>query len=157
MGSSVFDWTKIEAKPTPTGSVRSFFKAPTATLDELECHVTTLNPGTASHPAHKHANEELIIVREGTVEVLVNGELKRVGPGSGCLQRFQRHAQSAQRGRCPGGLPRHQLVFARNEAQNHRSQLNDDSSRAAINVHCFRAEEADQRLAAFLRKFHGQA
>jgi len=82
MGSSAFDWTKIVATPTETGSVRKFFQAPTATLDELECHVTTLNPGVASHPAHKHANEELVIIREGTVEVLVNGELKRVGPGS---------------------------------------------------------------------------
>lgn len=82
MGASAFDWNTIEAKPTDTGSVRKFFQAPTATLDELECHVTTLNPGVASHPAHKHANEELVIIREGTVEVLVNGELKRVGPGS---------------------------------------------------------------------------
>jgi XRE family transcriptional regulator, regulator of sulfur utilization len=82
MGSSAFDWNKITATPTETGSVRKFFQAPTATLDELECHVTTLNPGVASHPAHNHANEELVIIREGTVEVLVNGELKRVGPGS---------------------------------------------------------------------------
>jgi XRE family transcriptional regulator, regulator of sulfur utilization len=82
MGSSAFEWKTIENKPTETGSVRKFFQAPTATLDELECHVTTLNPGVASHPAHKHANEELVIIKEGTVEVLVNGELKRVGPGS---------------------------------------------------------------------------
>ncbi len=82
MGSGVFDWNSIPVKQTPVGSVRSFFKAPTATLDELEVHVTTLNPGLASHPPHKHPNEELVIVREGTVEALVNGEWKRVGPGS---------------------------------------------------------------------------
>lgn len=82
MGSAVFDWNAIPAKPTEVGSVRSFFKARTATLDELEIHVTTLDPGKASHPPHKHPNEELIIVKQGTVEVLVNGEWKRVGPGS---------------------------------------------------------------------------
>jgi mannose-6-phosphate isomerase-like protein (cupin superfamily) len=82
MGSSAFDWNSIEVKTNATGSVRKFFQSPTATLDELECHVTTLNPGQMPHPAHKHANEELVIIREGTVEVLVNGELKRVGPGS---------------------------------------------------------------------------
>jgi len=82
MGSSVFDWNDVSAKPTNVGSVRSFFKSPTATLDELELHVTTLNPGQASHPPHQHANEELVIVKEGTVEALVNGEWKRVGPGS---------------------------------------------------------------------------
>jgi mannose-6-phosphate isomerase-like protein (cupin superfamily) len=82
MQSSVFDWNAISAKPTAVGSVRQFFRSPTATLDELECHVTTLNSGAQSHPPHKHPNEELVIVREGTVEVLMNGEWKRVGPGS---------------------------------------------------------------------------
>jgi quercetin dioxygenase-like cupin family protein len=45
-------------------------------------HVTTLNPGQAPHPPHQHANEELIIVKEGTVEFLLNGEWKKAGPGS---------------------------------------------------------------------------
>jgi mannose-6-phosphate isomerase-like protein (cupin superfamily) len=80
--SAVFDWNAIPAKQTEVGSVRSFFKAPTATLNELELHVTTLNPGLASHPPHHHANEELIIVKEGTVETLSHGEWKRLGPGS---------------------------------------------------------------------------
>ena len=82
MGSSVFDWNAIEAKPSKTGSVRSFFRAPTATLDELECHATTLNPGEAAHAPHQHPDEELIIVKEGTLEANLNGQLKRVGPGS---------------------------------------------------------------------------
>jgi quercetin dioxygenase-like cupin family protein len=86
MGSSVFDWTAIPAKKTPIGESRKFFRAPTATLDELECHVTTLNPGEMAHPPHQHPDEELIIIKEGTVEALVNGELKRVGPGSVIFQ-----------------------------------------------------------------------
>jgi quercetin dioxygenase-like cupin family protein len=45
-------------------------------------HVTTLPAGEMSHAAHKHPNEELVIVKEGTVEVLVDGQLQRVGPGS---------------------------------------------------------------------------
>jgi quercetin dioxygenase-like cupin family protein len=86
MGSSIFDWNSMEAKPTKVGSTRKFFQAPTATLDELECHVTTLNPGETPHPPHKHPDEELIIVKEGTVESLVNGQIKRVGPGSVIFQ-----------------------------------------------------------------------
>jgi XRE family transcriptional regulator, regulator of sulfur utilization len=86
MGSSIFDWNSIEAKPTKVGSTRKFFQAPTATLDELECHVTTLNPGETPHPPHKHPDEELIIIKEGTVESLVNGQIKRVGPGSVIFQ-----------------------------------------------------------------------
>ena len=86
MGSSIFDWTTIEVKPSKVGSTRKFFQAPTATLDELECHVTTLNPGETPHPPHKHPDEELMIVKEGTVESLVNGQMKRVGPGSVIFQ-----------------------------------------------------------------------
>ncbi len=82
MQSTAFDWNAIAVKQTDVGSVRQFFRSPTATLDELECHVTTLKPGMQSHAPHKHANEELVIIREGTVEVLVNGEWKKVGPGS---------------------------------------------------------------------------
>lgn len=86
MGSSAFDWNSIEAQPTKIGSTRKFFQAPTATLDELECHVTTLNPGETPHAPHKHPDEEVIIIKEGTVESLVNGETRRLGPGSVIFQ-----------------------------------------------------------------------
>jgi XRE family transcriptional regulator, regulator of sulfur utilization len=82
MGSRVFDWNAMVDKPNKTGSVRTVCSAPTATLENLEIHISTLNPGLMSHPPHKHPNEELIIVRQGTVETLSNGVWIRVGPGS---------------------------------------------------------------------------
>jgi quercetin dioxygenase-like cupin family protein len=82
MGSRVVDWNSIPAKATKYGSVRSFFSSPTATLENLELHVTTLNPGQSPHQPHHHPNEELIIIRQGTVETLSNGKWQRVGPGS---------------------------------------------------------------------------
>ena len=45
-------------------------------------HVTTLNPGQTSHAPHQHPNEELLIVKEGTVEAFVSGEWKKLGVGS---------------------------------------------------------------------------
>jgi quercetin dioxygenase-like cupin family protein len=86
MNSTAFEWNSIEAKPTKTGFTRKFFESPTTTLDLLECHVTTLNPGETSHPPHQHPQEEIFILKEGTVETLVNGEWKRVGPGSVVFQ-----------------------------------------------------------------------
>ena len=80
--STVFDWNKLEAKPTQVGVRRDVMRAPTPTLDELEMHITTLNPGQVSHPPHQHVEEELLIVREGTVETLQNGKASRLGPGS---------------------------------------------------------------------------
>ena len=50
LGSAVFDWNSVTAKPTEVGAVRSFFKVRTPTLEQLEVHVTTLNPGKSPHP-----------------------------------------------------------------------------------------------------------
>jgi quercetin dioxygenase-like cupin family protein len=82
IGESVYDWSKLPVQKTAIGESRAIVKGPTATLEELEMHATTLNPGQASHPPHKHPNEELVILDKGTVEALVNGEWKRLGPGS---------------------------------------------------------------------------
>ena len=86
MDSSVFDWNAMVAQPTKAGAVRRVVQAPTATLDELEIHITTLEPGASPHPPHKHPDEELLVVKEGQVESLVNGQLRRVGPGSVVFQ-----------------------------------------------------------------------
>ena len=80
--STAYDWNAMSVRKTAVGESRQVLRSPTATLDELELHVTTLNPGQTSHAPHQHPNEELIIVREGTVEVLVQGQWTRLGPGS---------------------------------------------------------------------------
>ena len=82
LNSAVFDWTKLAVNPTKVGEIRPFFDTATRTLARLESHVTTLNPGEISHQAHAHADEELIIVRDGTVEATINGIAHVAGPGS---------------------------------------------------------------------------
>jgi quercetin dioxygenase-like cupin family protein len=81
MGSRAITWESLRPEPTKVGEVRHVFQEPTATLDELEMHVTTLNPGLESHPPHQHPDEELLIVKDGTVESLVAGKSERLGPG----------------------------------------------------------------------------
>jgi len=81
MHSRVFDSLKIKPELTKAGERREVFDAPTATLERFESHVTTLNPGQALHPPHKHVEEELMIVREGTVETTLNGQATRVEAG----------------------------------------------------------------------------
>ena len=82
MMSAVFEWAKLEAKPTPVGERREIFDAPTATLERLRCHATTVRVGEASHAAHRHPEEELIFVKEGTLEVSIEGKVQTAGPGS---------------------------------------------------------------------------
>jgi XRE family transcriptional regulator, regulator of sulfur utilization len=82
MRSTVFDWSGIEVKQTKTGVRRDIFDSPTATLDRLESHVTTINAGETPHAPHQHPEEELIVVKEGMIEAMQNGVTRRVGPGS---------------------------------------------------------------------------
>jgi quercetin dioxygenase-like cupin family protein len=82
MKSTVIDWTKLEVKTTKTGERRELFDGPTVTFNNLEGHVTTLKPGEVPHAAHRHPDEEMIIIKEGTLEVTINGETKRAGAGS---------------------------------------------------------------------------
>ena len=80
--SALWDWSALTASPTGVGQYRQIFRGPTVTLDELEIHATTLNPGQSSHAPHKHPNEELVILASGTLEATSNGKVQRLGPGS---------------------------------------------------------------------------
>jgi quercetin dioxygenase-like cupin family protein len=82
LDSTAWKWQDMQAKKTDVGELRSVVRQPTRTLDELEMHITTLNPRTASHPPHTHPNEEMVIVKEGTLQAHVNGKEIVVGPGS---------------------------------------------------------------------------
>ena len=86
MGSTAVDWNAMTARKTRVGEVRQVFQAPTATLDELELHITTLQPGESPHEPHQHPDEEVIIIREGLVETLLGTRTQRVGPGSVIFQ-----------------------------------------------------------------------
>lgn len=72
--STAWQWNDLVAKKTDVGELRSVVRQPTRTLDELEMHITTLNPHTTSHPPHTHPNEEMVILKEGTLQAHVNGK-----------------------------------------------------------------------------------
>jgi quercetin dioxygenase-like cupin family protein len=81
-GSSFFDWDSLAGKPTGIGYYRPVVDATIPTMERFEMHVTTLNPGMISHLPHHHPQEELILVKEGTLESSINGHKDRVGAGS---------------------------------------------------------------------------
>src|SRR5688572_23499674 len=74
IGSSIFKWEDLQVRTTPNGERRDVANNPTPTLAVFECHITTLNPGRASHEPHRHPQEELILVKDGTLEVHINGQ-----------------------------------------------------------------------------------
>ncbi|MGH8336984.1 MAG: cupin domain-containing protein, partial [Gammaproteobacteria bacterium] len=61
---------------------KTVFNGPTATLLNFESHITTVNPRQSAHTPHSHPHEELLVVKEGTLEVTINGKTERAGPGA---------------------------------------------------------------------------
>ena len=80
--STAWKWEDIAVRDTDVGQYRHVTRQSTRTLEELEMHITTLKPRTSSHAPHTHPNEEMVIVKEGTLQAHVNGQEIVVGPGS---------------------------------------------------------------------------
>lgn len=80
--SEVYEWEKMTPTTLPTGVRRMVLDGTTTTLDKLHCHISTLNPGEQSNPPTKHLQEEIVIVKEGTLEANWDGHSKTGGPGS---------------------------------------------------------------------------
>jgi XRE family transcriptional regulator, regulator of sulfur utilization len=80
--SRVYTWESHPVEKTASGERRAIFDSVTATVDRLETHITTVNPGTGSHAAHRHPDEELVFVREGVIEATINGVATKASAGS---------------------------------------------------------------------------
>lgn len=81
MRSRIFQWREMKVETTKTGERRALFDAPTATLARFESHITTLNPGEVPHAPHRHPEEEMMILKEGALEVIQNDTTNRVEAG----------------------------------------------------------------------------
>jgi XRE family transcriptional regulator, regulator of sulfur utilization len=82
MESTVFDWNQVKVDSAAYGAKRQIFDGHTALLDHFECHASTLNPGQSTHPPRRQPDEELVIVKEGTIEAELNDQPRKVEAGS---------------------------------------------------------------------------
>jgi len=73
-----------DIKPARNGALvsRQMLKGATHTGFPLDLHESELAAGDAPHAAHHHVHEELLLIREGTLEVTIEGKVTRLGPGS---------------------------------------------------------------------------
>lgn len=82
--SKVYPFDAMTAKTNPENHMqtRSLFNGITQTGCPIAMHISTLPPGEMPHPPHHHVNEEILMIKEGTVESTIAGQTTRVGPGS---------------------------------------------------------------------------
>ena len=92
---------------------RAVLRGKTHTGFALEAHETELAPGQMPHAAHSHKHEEMIYIRQGTMEVTIAGKTQRLGPGSVAFV-----ASGEEHGwKNVGATQAHYLVVALNPAQ----------------------------------------
>jgi quercetin dioxygenase-like cupin family protein len=81
--SKTYSWESMTPKKDPKNGmeIRSVFKGQNHTGCGIGLHISSLPPGQAPHPPHHHVHEEMMLVREGTLECTVSGATTRIGPG----------------------------------------------------------------------------
>lgn len=80
--SKFFVYEDLPVSPQGGGKQRPFFDGKADAGVAISLHETELPPGGAPHPPHHHVHDEIVVVREGVLEVTISGQSKRLGPGS---------------------------------------------------------------------------
>jgi mannose-6-phosphate isomerase-like protein (cupin superfamily) len=79
--SAEYPFDQLAVQILDHAEMRRVLKGKLATGEALEVHETMLPPGGAPHAPHHHVHSEMWLIREGTVELTVNGVNYRLGPG----------------------------------------------------------------------------
>ena len=80
--SKAYSFEELTARQTATIKSYQILTGDTHSGYRLDLHESELPGGMAPHPPHRHLHEELLFVREGEMEVTLNGHTTRLGPGS---------------------------------------------------------------------------
>lgn len=80
--SKAYPFEDLPVRASGENKSRHVFGGRTHTGFLVELHETDLAPGGAPHPPHHHDHEEIFMMREGTIEVTIEGKTSRIGPGS---------------------------------------------------------------------------
>ena len=80
--SKCYRYEDLPVRESGQNRSRAILNGKTRTAFGVELHETELAPGLAPHAPHHHVHEEMILIREGTLEVTIATETIRLGPGS---------------------------------------------------------------------------
>jgi quercetin dioxygenase-like cupin family protein len=82
LDTKVYHDKQIAYKGDEKHKGREFFNGKTHTGYHLQMHETIIGPGLQTHAPHKHENEEIVIVMEGTLEMTNEGKSEVAETGS---------------------------------------------------------------------------
>ena len=80
--SGLFSHDTLEVRASGSTEIRQMLTGATHSGYRVDLHETALAAGQMPHAAHHHVHEEMLLIREGTLEVTVKDRTQRLGPGS---------------------------------------------------------------------------
>ena len=80
--SRTYAYDDLPVKKNGPNSSRAILNGNTHEGSKIEMHMTEIAPGMAPHPAHHHAHDEMVIIRQGTLAVMINGKTTVLSAGS---------------------------------------------------------------------------
>jgi len=80
--SSTFRFEDLPVRKNGSMVLRQILKGSTHTGFLVDLHESDLAPGQMPHPPHQHVHEEVLLIREGQIEITVNGKTSQLDPGS---------------------------------------------------------------------------
>ena len=79
--SATYPLENMPVQNADHAQIRKIVSGKLATGEHIEAHETTLPPNGYPHPPHHHLHSEMWLIREGTVELTINGTIHRLGAG----------------------------------------------------------------------------
>ena len=80
--SKIYNFDEMPVRQTGSLSYRGILSGKLFEGCQISLHESELAPHSIPHPPHHHRHEEMVLVREGTLEFTVNGKTTRAGAGS---------------------------------------------------------------------------
>ncbi|HEY6508030.1 MAG TPA: cupin domain-containing protein [Vicinamibacterales bacterium] len=81
MRTQQFKYDELPVTTNGQNRQRRMFTAKTHTGFKIESHQSDIAPGQVNHPPHQHLREEMMLIREGLMELTIAGTAYRLGPG----------------------------------------------------------------------------
>jgi mannose-6-phosphate isomerase-like protein (cupin superfamily) len=80
--SKVYSFESLPLHASGQNAFRPVLEGKTHEGFRVALHESDLAPGAMPHPPHRHAHEEVFLVREGSLQVTISGHSSDLTPGS---------------------------------------------------------------------------
>jgi quercetin dioxygenase-like cupin family protein len=82
--AKIYPFGDLPVRTSASGTLKSraVFDGVTSRGQRVTAHFSELAPGQMPHPPGRQKHEEIILLREGTLEVTLNGVTSTIGPGA---------------------------------------------------------------------------